>query len=159
MKNMSKNTKIALGAIVIVIIGALIFRYSRHKKAPEMVPEVTPVTEQVTAPVTTRSSKPKTVPSTVSVDNRGYAELIIAYKDRMVQFGDLCQVRLSDQVYKVGSEILLDNRNNMPLTIKLGSESYDLGAYGHQIITLGTEGKFMIDCGVNQNVATLTVQK
>jgi hypothetical protein len=158
MKNMSKNTKLSIGAIIIVIIGALIFRYGGHKKPVEVAPEPIPVVEQpAAAKLRPRRVSPEAV--VPPADNRGYAELIASYKDHMVQFGDSCQVRVSDQVYKLGSEMLLDNRNNTPLTIKIGSNSYDLGAYGHQVITLGSEGKFMIDCGVNQNVATLTVQK
>ena len=158
MKNMSKNTKLSIGAIIIVIIGALIFRYAGDKKPVEVAPEPIAVVEQPAA-TKLKSYKPKTETVVVPVDTRSYAELIYAYKDRMVQFGDSCQVRASDQVYKVDSEMLLDNRNNMPLTIKIGSNSYDLASYGHKVITLNSEGKFMVDCGVNQNVATITVQK
>lgn len=157
MKNMSKNTKMALGAIVIVIIGALIVRYG-GKKPALVAPEPIPVVEQpAAAKLRPRRVSPEAV--VPPADTRSYAELISAYQNRMVQFGSACQVRVSDQVYKVGSEILLDNRNDMPLTIKIGSESYNLGGYGHKVVTLGAEGKFMIDCGANQNVATITVQK
>lgn len=156
MKNISKNTKMALGAIVIVIIAALLVRYGGKKPAP-VEPEVAPVLEQNVAKES-KSYKAKPV-VTAPVDTRDYTELIAVYKDRLVQFGDSCQVRMSKQVYKVGSEILLDNRNGVPLSIKLGSNSYDLGAYGHKVVVLGTEGEFMIDCGASQNVATLTVQK
>lgn len=156
---MSKNTKLALGAIIIVIIAALIYRYGGHKKSVEVMPEPVPVVEQ-SAPSVPKKSKTKSEVVVMPVaDTRSYAQLIADYKNRMVQFGDACQVRMSDQVYKLGGEMLLDNRNNMVVTVTIGADNYELGAYGHKVITLNTEGKFMIDCGANKNVATLTVQK
>jgi hypothetical protein len=159
IENMSKNMKIAIGAIILVIILALIVRGVMHKKAAPEAVVSTPVVEQPVAPKPAKWVAPKPAPTPVVVDTRGYAELIVAYKDRMLQFSDACQVRVSDQNYKIGSEMLLDNRNSVPVTIKLGSNSYTLPAYGHQVVTLGAEGKFMVDCNDHQNVATVSVQK
>lgn len=155
---MSKNIKVAIGAVILVVIIALIARGNMDKKATPLEVAPAPVIE---APVASKSTKwvaPKPAP-VPAMDTRSYTELVSIYKDRIVQFGDFCQVRISEQVYKVGSEVFLDNRNNTSLTIKIGLNTYDLGAYGYKVVTLDTEGKFMIDCGVNQNVAILTVQK
>lgn len=159
IENMSKNMKIAIGAIILVIIVALIVRGVMHKKAAPEVLAPAPVAEQPVAPKPAKWVAPKPSPTPVVVDTRGYAELIVAYKDRILQFGDACQVRVSDQNYKIGSEMLLDNRTSVPVTIKIGSSSYALVAYGHQVITLSAEGKFMVDCNDHQNVATVSVQK
>jgi hypothetical protein len=156
MEKMSKNTKIALGAIILVIIVALIVRGSLHKKNNSVTPTPEPVIEQPKAPVS-KGIKPK-VENPVPVDTRGYTELVEAYKNKMLQFGDSCQVHTSNQVYKIGSEILLDNRNNMSLDIKIGNNSYALGAYGYKVVALNTEGKLMVNCNGHTNVATLTVQ-
>jgi hypothetical protein len=158
IEKMPKNTKIAIGVIILVIIIALITRGAMHKKAAPVEVAPTPVVEQPVAPKPVKWVAPKPAP-VVPADNRGYAELIAAYKDHMLQFGASCQVRVSDQNYKIGSEMLLDNRNDVPVTIKLGTETYALSAYGHQVITLGTEGKFMVNCNDHQNVATVSVQK
>jgi hypothetical protein len=158
IEKMSKNMKIAVGAIILVIIAALIVRGVMHKKAAPAPVAPAPVVETPVAPKSTKWVAPKPAPAPV-VDTRGYAELILAYKDHMLQFGDSCQVRVSDQNYKIGSEMLLDNRNSVPVTIKIGINSYALAAYGHQVITLGSEGKFMVDCNDHQNVATVSVQK
>ncbi len=158
MENMSKNTKIAIGAVILVIILALIVRGAMHKKVTPVEVTPVPVVEQPVVSKPTKWVAPKPAP-VVSMDTRGYAELINAYKDHMLQFGASCQVRASDQNYKIGSEVLLDNRNDVPVTVKIGSNTYTLPAYGHQVITLSTEGKFMVDCNDHQNVATVSVQK
>lgn len=156
IENMSKNTKIALGAIVLVIIVALIVRASLHKKDSPIVSTPEPVIEQTKVP-TSKGTKTK-VENPTPVDTRGYTELVGAYKNKMLQFGNSCQVHTSNQVYKVGSEILLDNRNDVALDIKIGPTSYYLGAYGYRVVTLSSEGRFMVDCNSHTNVATLTVQ-
>ena len=159
MENMSKNTKIALGAIVLVIIVAIIVRYGLGKK---VVPE-TVIPEPIAEETTTVAPRPRGTKAVVTpepiVDTRSYAELILAYKDRTIQFGKDCQVRASDQVYKLGGEVLLDNRNDFPVLITFGGISYNLGGYGHQVVTLNSEGKFMVECNANKNVVTVTVQK
>lgn len=159
IENMSKSMKIGIGAVILVIIIALIARGAMHKKAAPLEVAPAPVVEQPATQKINRTYAPKPAPVVTPVDTRGYAELILAYKDHMLQFGASCQVRVSDQNYKIGSEMLLDNRNEVPVTVKIGSNIYTLSAYGHQVITLNAEGKFMVDCNDHQNVATVSVQK
>ena len=167
MKNtaekMSKNTKIAVGAIIIVIIVALIARGASKKKSESMEQSTPqPVMQQPTT-MTPPTPKPVVVTKppvvTPPADTRTYAELLAMYAQKTVQFGASCQVRPNNQSFKEGTSVLLDNRNNMPLSIKLGSTSYSLGAYGYKVITLSTVGKFMVSCNDTPNVATITVQK
>lgn len=159
-KEMSKNMKVALGAVVVVVLIGLIAWGASHKKdtGTKMSPEPQ-MQQSPEAPKPPRASGSTPKPTLISVDSRGYAELVLAYKDKMLQFGPSCQVRLNNQVYKLGSEILLDNRTNAPVSIKLAGATYDLSAYGYKVVVLNTEGKFMVGCGANQNVATVTVQK
>lgn len=159
IQNMSKSMKIAIGAVILVVAIALVIKGNMNKKeapAPLPVPEETQ--EQVVAPSPTKptSSKPS---KPAEVDSRSYTQLIGVYKDRLVQFGSSCQVLKSNQVFKLGSEVLLDNRNSVPVSIKMGDNTYNLSAYGYQVVGLNTEGKFMVDCNAHQNVATISVQK
>lgn len=158
IQNVSKNVKIALGLVVLVIIIALVASGMNKKESPAPLPTPEKVEEQTPAPKPTKpsSSKPST---TTYTDNRSYTELIAAYKNALVQFGTSCQVLKSNQVFKIGTEVLLDNRNSVPVTLKIGSSAHTLGAYGYKVISLASEGTFMVDCNSHQNVATITVQK
>ena len=156
IKSVPKNTRVALGAVALVIIVALLVQGSLRKKtAPSELP-LQPIEEQQT---TTAKSTKANVKTPTVVDNRAYGELVITYKDRMLQFGNSCQVHMNNQVYKVGSTILLDNRNSVPLSINIGSSNYYLGAYGYKVVTLSSIGNFTVDCNDHRNVATVTVQK
>ena len=163
IQQMSRNTKLAIGAVVCVVVVALLVRASlNNKKSVVMEPLPEVFTEQSnTDPVKKPMRRSSTTASVVeaSTDSRSYTDLIVAYQGRTTQFGPSCQVRLSDQVYKVGTELLLDNRINIPVTINVAGESYELVSYGYKVITLKNEGKFMVDCNENYNVATITVQK
>lgn len=158
IQNMPKNMKIAIGAVILVVAIALVIKGNMDKKeAPAILPAPEETQEQVLTPKpSTTTSKPST---TTYTDNRSYTELIAAYKNALVQFGTSCQVLKSNQVFKVGTEVLLDNRNSVPVTLKIGSSVHTLGAYGYKVISLSSEGTFMVDCNDHQNVATISVQK
>lgn len=148
----------ALGVIVVVIALGLFLQMRARNKTVEI--DLTPLPEsEVSAPVVSKPKAQKPAPVVVPTDSRSYAELILAYKGKTLQFGDACQMPISSYVYKTGTEVLLDNRTNVPVAIKLAGMSYDLSAYGYKVVTLSTEGKFMVSCGDNQNVATVTIQK
>ena len=159
---MSKNTKISIGAIVLVVIVALIVRFGGHKKdtVTELTPDVPSIEEQMTAGAPKyKASKPEVVDIvSETADTRNYSELIVAFKGQTLQFGKSCQVLMNDQVYKLGAQMLLDNRNDNPVSVNIGPNTYELGSYGYKVVTLNTEGKFMVTCGDYKNVATVTVQ-
>lgn len=156
IEKMSKNTKIGLGLVVLVIIVALLVQYGIPKK-PSPIDELKPIADEV---VSTSITNPRSnTTSSVRSDTRTYSELILAYKDRTLQFNTMCQVHMSKQVYKVGSEVLLDNRSGVPAAIKIGPSIYNISAYSYKVVTLSSIGEFMIDCNDRENVATVTVQK
>lgn len=146
----------AIGAVIVVIIlGLLVGGMGKKKEAPALVTSAPE--EIVLTPTPATPTKKPAAPA--PVEKRSYTELIALYKGKTVQFGAACQVLTSTQVYKVGSEILLDNRNSVPVAIKLGANVYNLGAYGYKVVSLNTVGNFMVDCNDHQNVATVSVQK
>ncbi len=154
----NKNLKIALGLIILVVIaGFLVSGLSKKKAAPT---EANPVEEQPQEVVKTPGKKPLPSGTTSPVDTRTYTQLLEAYKDRLVQFNSDCHVsKIARQVFKVGSEILLDNRSSEPATISVGATNYTLSAYGYRVISLSKVGTFTLDCNAGRNVATLTVQE
>ncbi len=160
VQNMSKKTKaiiaIVLGVAVVGVVAGFVLR-DKPVNAPEPVPEV--VEELTATPKTPRAYRPVVVAPVVEpVETRTYADLILAFKNKTLQFGNLCQVQVSNQVHKVGTEILLDNRTDMPVTITIGDLVHTLPSYGYKVVNLNTEGKFMVSCNEYQNVATVSVQ-
>lgn len=162
VNSMSKNTKLALGVVVIVIIGALLAFGAGKKKTPvSEIPNTNlPESSVENSSKPNKSSRSSTTSAIVTtVDTRSYSELISAYKGRTLQFDSACQVHMSKQGYKVGSEVLLDNRGSSPAIIKFASSVYNLGAYGYKVVTLSSLGEYTVDCNDRENVATLTIQK
>ncbi len=155
---LKKNLKVVLGIAIVAIAGVAVGTLSKKDVAPVVPLEEAPKEEVVAAPTKVVTKKPSSS-SPVVVDNRSYTELINAYKGKTLQFGATCQVLKSTQVYKLGTDILLDNRTSSPVVIKIGGASYNLGAYGYKVVDLPNLGEFAIDCGSQQNVATITVQK
>ena len=96
-----------------------------------------------------------------SVSNAGkYADLVLKYEDRTLQFNESCQASKESTVgFKQGTDVLLDNRSDSSAKIVIGSRTFNLKAYGYKVIDLGSVGTYKIDCNENQNVLTLTVQK
>lgn len=156
-----KNIKILILAVVAVAVVTFIVRAVGHKRAPAEIPVAPEVAiEQApaeVAPAPKRIRRRGGVSQAVSVGD--YTALVAQYASRRVQFGTSCQATPMAVTYKVGTAIMLDNRSNTAAAVVFGGKTYNLGAYGYQIITLDTEGNFLVDCGASQNVATIIVQK
>lgn len=155
------NTKAIIGTILIVAIAGFGVNALTKKDVQPPVDTTTPIetpTEPVKAPVRRPAVQP-TAPS-VTPDTRNYADLILAYKDKTVQFNSQCQVPpLPQRGWKMGTDILLDNRSSQPATIKIGTTTHTLGSYGYKVVSLDQPGTYMVDCNDRQNVTTLTVQR
>jgi hypothetical protein len=159
---LKNNLKLIIGGVALAAVaGFSTGHISKKEIAPAVINPIVETPEVVVAPTKEVKSKNNKLVSVTPVtsDTRGYSELILAYQSKTLQFGSMCQVRTSNQGYKLGSEILLDNRNKIPVSIKIGQDTYKLDSYGYKVISLNSQGKFMIDCNDNQNVATITVQK
>lgn len=155
-----KNIKILILAVLAVAVVAFIVRAVGHKRAPKEMP-IAPVVsiDQAPAPmpVQKRIRRRGGVAQTISIGD--YTALVAQYTSRRVQFGTSCQATPMAATYKVGTQIMLDNRSDTAAAIVFGGKTYNLGAYGYQIATLDTEGSFLVDCGASQNTATIIVQK
>lgn len=156
---LKNNKKIVIGGAAIVIVAALVV--NAIVKKPKEVVDTTPIEEQKTEDVQPAPSKPRVVTKTpVVVDNRTYTDLVTAYKGRTVQFNEQCQVPLFPQVvFKVGTDILLDNRGPKNIQVTLAGTSYSLPGYGFKVVSLDSAGTIVVDCNTQQNVAVINVQK
>lgn len=154
MKNIPQNIKILLGGILLVVIVFLIVRGVLKSGTTEESIIKTPIEEVVTPTTDTKKSNPPT-----PVYQMPYTEAVAKYKGSRIQFNQACQAIPSNQTFKVGTSIMLDNRSPKPATISIGSSTYLVESYGYQIVTLSKEGLFTANCNGQRNVLTLSVQR
>ncbi len=91
-----------------------------------------------------------------------YANALVKYKDRRIQFDKTCQAFPNTITYNDNLGIMLDNRSPDTRTIKVGTV-YTIKGYGFKIIkladvSLNVDKTFLVDCDARQNVATVLVQ-
>jgi hypothetical protein len=152
-----KKNLVAVAGVGLVAIAGFSTNFLTKKDVALVPIEESPIEEVVVAPKPIRKVPKVSTPT--KLDSRTYSDLILAFKDSTLQFNSTCQVRMSTQVYKLGSEILLDNRSSFPMDIRIGTETFKLGSYGYKTIFLNNPGQFLVDCNNQQNVATINVQK
>lgn len=161
IKTKSKSSMYVMVGLVAVLV--VVGLWLSNKKSVEEVPVVTPVentpsTPNPSSPVGSVSDPDKEGTSVGSGAGK-YATLMLTYKGRMIQFNKECAVITNKQGFKQGTDILLDNRDNTPVKIVIGSRTFNLPGYGYKVIDLPTIGSFQLDCNQRLNVVTVTVQK
>ena len=92
-----------------------------------------------------------------------YDQAIVKYADSRIQFDQSCKATPSQATYKNGTLVMLDNRSNMSRDIHLGSlGDVTIKAWGFKIVNLTSSllpNDMAIDCGSQQNVAIVSIQK
>ncbi len=92
-----------------------------------------------------------------------YAQALQRYADKRIQFDTDCQAIPNRATFKNGTTIMLDNRSGQARTIHIGSlGDYSVKAWGFKIVTLSSgmlPNPAAVDCGTQENVAIITVQK
>ncbi len=156
---------VGIGAVIVLII---IIGLAMSNKNKQVVDETNQLPDN-TVVVPNDTNEPNTPPvSGIDPEREGvstgsgagtYANLMLKYKDRMVQFNPECAVVSNKVGFKQGTDILLDNRDNTAAKIVIGSRTFNLPAYGYKVIDLPTIGSFQLDCNKRLNVVTVTVQK
>ena len=98
-------------------------------------------------------------PTPVATPTSSYSQLVAQYGNNRIQFDSNCQAQPSVVSYKNGATILLDNRANQTRVIGVGVNTYTLGPYGYQVITLsGTVPQQMhLSCNSSVNVGTINL--
>ncbi len=157
------GTYLTIGIIVVVliIIGLVL---SNKKSADDMVTPTpvdttVPDTTTVTPPTTGTGIDPEREGTSVGSGAGTYANLMLKYKGKMVQFNKECAVITNRVTFKQGTDILLDNRDDTAAKIVIGSRTFNLPAYGYKVIDLPTIGSYQLDCNKRLNVVTVSVQK
>lgn len=158
---MKKNQKTIWAIIIVVVVALVIFFISRDKGSVNIE---TPVTENTQTTETTNgvtgqtTSKNKTI---TPVSSTSYENALAQYRDRRIQLGTDCQATPSNVTYKNGTSIMVDNRSTETRTVRVGS-NYTIAPWSFKIINLTSStipATWLVDCGAQQNVATILIQK
>mgnify|MGYP001564025841 FL=1 len=144
-----------IGAIVVVAI--IIFCVTSSPVVPVANTEVTPtVNDTSLEPASTLDTSGEVKPVSIA-----YADALVQFADRRIQFDKACQAFPNTVTYKDNTGIMIDNRASIAHTIKIGT-TYTVKAYGFRIIVLPDiylkSKALLVDCDKSQNVATVLVQ-
>jgi hypothetical protein len=162
-KGNNKNTWIWIVVAVLVVVAVIIA--VKMKKADTTTAVQTPadtnavqVTEDTTDGSVDAPATKGVTPVSIS-----YQNALIKYKDYRIQLapGATCAASPNSVTYKNGATIMIDNRGSTTRTLKIGS-MYSVKGYGFKIIKLSAAtlpAKLLVDCGAQQNVATILLQK
>ncbi|MEK7228289.1 MAG: hypothetical protein AAB681_02965 [Patescibacteria group bacterium] len=118
-----------------------------------------PINETPIEEVVSTSPSPKGDTAPAPVYQLPYTEAVAKYKGSRIQFDQSCQAIPSNQTFKVGTSVMIDNRSPKTTTISFGSSAYLIEAYGYTVVSLTKEGLFTVNCNEQRNVLTLSVQK
>lgn len=145
---MSKKTVLWIIVIVVVLAGAwLLFK---NYWSIDRETEVSPSPASYATP-TPKTSQPKNVnPAGTTESSMTYSETLNTYSDRRIQFDEFCHGRPGQMVLKKGTKIMLDNRSDLQLILKMDKDSYVMPAYGWRIVTLPVSAaKLPYDLGID----------
>lgn len=163
MKNKNTTLWVILGSIVVLLIVWL--GYKKMQTA-------TPIADDsgMTAPAGTGedasedttdgsiNTAPGSTATTIS-----YANALLKYKNSRIQLGtgQQCTATPNNMTFKNGTTIMIDNRASVARTVKIGAQ-YTVKGYSFKLIKLSSSTlpmKYLVDCGSQQNVATILLQK
>lgn len=166
MKNNNRGFWWAFGILAVILI--VVIAVSMNKRAAVVDTDnaadtsmtddqnVLEATEDVTAgSVNAGASTPVPVLS--------YQAALTKYATARIQLNASCQATPNNPTYKNGANIMLDNRSAQPRVIHLGSlGNVSIKAWGFKIVNLSSSllpNAMAMDCGTQQNVAIITIQK
>lgn len=160
MKDNNKTVWIVLGIIILIIAVMLIVKNKNKDGEMNDDGQNTDVTTVEPSEDVSEGSVTATTPGSTPV-TLSYANALIQYADRRIQINDACQATPTNMTFKTNTNIMIDNRSAQTKVVKIGS-TYTVKGYGFKIIKLTAATPpltLLMDCGAQQNVATILIQK
>ncbi len=101
--------------------------------------------------------------TTVATPGITYQEALVDYQNARIQFDASCNATPANDTWKSGTNVMLDNRSANTLNLHLGTiGNISIKPWGFKIVNLAGSplpATVLIDCGANQNEATVLLQK
>jgi hypothetical protein len=164
MENKNNKNLWVVGIIVVVlIIGFLGYKkYQSVALVSDQPIAIAPAGTGEDASEDTTDGSINTTPGSTAT-TISYANALLKYKDARIQLGtgQQCTATPNNMTFKNGTTIMIDNRASVARTLKIGTQ-YSVKGYGFKLIKLSSGTlpmKYLVDCGSQQNVATILLQK
>ena len=147
----NKNLLIALGAIIVVVVLAVMLpRITNAPKAP--VEEETTLVEAENE--TTTQPRTNSYPS----GEAAYLAAIDANAGKTITFSGACVPDPKTTTIKAGEHALLVNATDEPHTFTVGTDSYTVGERHYKTLRIKTAGTYSISCDEQKDLASVTVE-
>jgi hypothetical protein len=152
--------------VLILIIGFAVKKHNADYASTDQQQAVTPSAIEPTEDISAGSIHATSVTGGSAV-TIAYADALVKYANTRIQLdmpdikGSACTATPSSVTYKNGTTIMIDNRTPNVVTVKVGVP-YTVKGYGFKLINLSSStlpATWLIDCGSQQNVATILIQK
>lgn len=162
IQNKSNSSMYVIISLIVVAVIVVLVLSNNKKNEAIVVDIVTPVVED------TSGTNPDGVGSIADPEKEGlsvgsnagkYADIVLKYEDRTLEFNKECAVIRNSYTFKQGTDVLLDNRDTTPAKIVVGSRTFILKPQSYKVIDLGSTGIYKVDCNDRLNVVTVNVQK
>ena len=155
----SNSTMYIVGSLIVIIVIVALVLSNNKKEA--MMDVVTPGVEDTSGTNSdgTTIDNPDKEGLSVGSNAGKYADMVLRYKDKTLQFNEECAVVRNSYTFKQGTDVMLDNRDTTSAKIIIGSRTFNLKAQSYRIIDLGSTGTYRVDCNDRLNVVTVNVQK
>lgn len=160
--NQPVDKKIAWAVILILSIAAIVWIVSCNNKNN---PKKDALVEETSSVVDTANEKPAVAnpvsPAPVA-SKLSYSKALAKYGTNRIQFGDMCQATPANVTYKNGTAVMLDNRSSTARSINISGTVYRIAAYDYVVANMYSSSfpkTVLVDCGTQQNVATILIQK
>ena len=159
----TKKTLIII--IAIVVIGWFALSAFNKPSGTETGNQTATTTTVVAKATTTVKKTTAPVPVASQPVTMSYQKALETYKDNLrlqLSGADFCQVSPNNVMYKNGTSIMIDNRSAKTRNIKIGSTAYSIEGYGFKIVRLSSgtlPATLLMDCGTQQNIAKILLQK
>jgi len=164
MENL-KNKKVLIAIVVVILVIWYFSSGSNNAGVNSITSTSTPAVATTTTTMTTTTVKKAVVPVANQPVTLSYENALKAYPGSLrIQLSgtSFCQANPTTVMYKNGTSIMVDNRAAMSRTIKIGVTPYTIEGYGFKIIKLSSSvlpTTLIMDCGTQQNIAKITLQK
>ena len=147
----NKNLLIALGAIIIVVVLALML--PRMTSAP-----VAPVEEETALVEAESETADLSGTSSYPAGEAAYLAAIEANAGKIITFSGACVPDPKTTTVKMGEHALLVNATDEPHTFTVGTEAYTVGERHYKTLRIKTAGTYSLSCDEQKDLASVVIE-